>query len=103
MPSEGPRRGLALDGRDNVANVLEPLAAGKRVEVNGHSVVARNDIARGHKIALTPIAKGDCVVKYGESIGRAACDIAAGEHVHTHNVEMLFADWLAARAGKPGA
>ena len=38
-----------------------------------------------HKVARTPIPKGENVVKYGEYIGVATCDIAAGEHVHTHN------------------
>jgi altronate hydrolase len=92
------RRVLALDRRDNVANALEPLARGDRVEAFGRAAVVRTDIARGHKIALVPIATGEAIVKYGEEIARARCDIAAGEHVHTHNVERLFHDWLAARS-----
>lgn len=99
MRNEGVRRALALDSRDNVANALEAVAAGDRVEALGRAVVARADIARGHKIALVPIAAGQPVVKYGEEIARARCDIAAGDHVHTHNVERLFDDWLAARTG----
>lgn len=99
MPTEVACRVLVVDARDNVANALEPLAAGERVEALGRCVVARSGIPRGHKIALAPIPAGEAIVKYGEAIARARCDIAPGDHVHTHNVERLFADWLAARAG----
>ena len=95
MPTE--RRVIALDGRDNVATALDPLSRGDRVEALGRTVVARSDLPRGHKIALLPIATGEQIVKYGEAIARARCDIAAGEHVHVHNAERLFDDWLAAR------
>jgi altronate hydrolase len=48
----------------------------------------------GHKFALTPIAEGENVVKYGYPIGHATRDIAAGEHVHTHNVRTNLRDDL---------
>ena len=41
----------------------------------------------GHKYALTDIACGENVIKYGSPIGHATADIKAGEHVHTHNVK----------------
>ena len=41
----------------------------------------------GHKYALCPIKAGENVIKYGSPIGHAICDIAVGEHVHTHNVK----------------
>jgi altronate dehydratase len=41
---------------------------------------------RGHKLARAPIAIGDTIVKLGEQIGVATESIAAGDHVHTHNV-----------------
>ena len=44
-------------------------------------------IPAGHKYALRPIACGETVIKYGEIIGRATQNIAAGEWVHTHNVK----------------
>ena len=40
----------------------------------------------GHKMALVDIAGGGKVIKYGAPIGLASCDIAAGEHVHGHNL-----------------
>ena len=41
----------------------------------------------GHKYALIDIKEGENVIKYGSPIGHATCDIAKGEHVHTHNVK----------------
>ena len=51
---------------------------------NSDNVEVRED---GHKYALCNIACGDDVIKYGFPIGHATCDIAVGEHVHTHNVK----------------
>lgn len=47
-----------------------------------------NGVAAGHKIARHAIASGATVRKYGQSIGRASADIAAGDWVHTHNLVM---------------
>ena len=41
----------------------------------------------GHKYALRDICEGENIIKYGQPIGHATCDIKAGEHVHTHNVK----------------
>jgi len=41
----------------------------------------------GHKYALHDIKCGENIIKYGNPIGHATCDIKAGEHVHTHNVK----------------
>lgn len=48
----------------------------------------------GHKYARRAITKGENVIKYGNPIGHATCDIAAGEHVHTHNVKTNLSDTL---------
>ena len=41
----------------------------------------------GHKYALRDIKCGEDIIKYGNPIGHAICDIKKGEHVHTHNVK----------------
>ena len=46
-----------------------------------------SDIKRGHKIAITPINKGENIIKYGFPLGHATQNIKKGEHVHTHNVK----------------
>jgi altronate hydrolase len=45
------------------------------------------NLADGHKYALRDIKAGEDIIKYGNPIGHATCDIKAGEHVHTHNVK----------------
>ena len=50
-------------------------------------ILARDPIPLGHKIALTEIAAGDSIIKYGHDIGRAVAPIGAGSHVHVHNVK----------------
>jgi altronate dehydratase len=81
---------IIIHEKDNVATALEPLAAGSSlvvaVEGNAERVRILADIPVGHKVALRPISAGENVVKYGEPIGQASAGIAAGEHVHVHNV-----------------
>jgi altronate hydrolase len=77
---------LVISDRDNVATALEALETGRTVTANGVSVVVLEPVAAGHKIALRTIAMGEGVFKYGSPIGTATQEIAAGAHVHTHNV-----------------
>ncbi len=79
-------RVIVISARDNVATALEPLSPGQTIEVDGCGVAVREAIATGHKIALTRIAAGEPVLKYGNPIGTATMDIEAGRHVHVHNV-----------------
>jgi altronate hydrolase len=48
-------------------------------------------IPPGHKVATQAIAVGDAVWRYGQIIGHATASIAAGQHVHTHN--LAFSDF----------
>jgi altronate hydrolase len=45
-------------------------------------------VPRGHKVAVRDLASGAPIRKYGQLIGVATAPIAAGEHVHTHNLGM---------------
>ena len=77
---------LVISEHDNVATALEALEPGRGLTVKTGTVTVRDAIPRGHKVALTAIAAGDAVIKYGSPIGIASADIEAGRHVHTHNV-----------------
>ncbi|MEO7274721.1 MAG: UxaA family hydrolase [Vicinamibacterales bacterium] len=77
---------LVISERDNVATALETLEAGRTVVLGSIAVTVSERIPHGHKMALTPIAAGQPVMKYGSAIGLATCDIAAGAHVHVHNL-----------------
>jgi altronate hydrolase len=77
---------LVISSRDNVATALTRLEAGQPQDVGGRAVMPRQVIPSGHKIAIADIAPGAEVIKYGSPIGVATAAIAAGDHVHTHNV-----------------
>lgn len=47
-------------------------------------------LKNGHKYARRAIAAGEEVIKYGFPIGIATQDIAAGEHVHSHNLQTAL-------------
>jgi len=75
---------LRLHARDNVVTALRPLTPGEAIE----GVRVRAPIPAGHKMATGPLAAGDLVVKYANSIAVATRAIAAGDHVHVHNAAM---------------
>ena len=78
---------IRVHPRDNVAVVAADVQADDVLRLDdGSDVRTVEAIARGSKVALGPIACGQPVVRYGEEIGRATKDIAAGEYVHTHNL-----------------
>ena len=102
---------------DNVVVALEDLKKGETISVTAEAsagiqktasvketsapapsaapsagILLREDVARGHKIALTDIAAGQPVIKYGCVIARARTDIPAGSWVHTHNAETELSE-----------
>lgn len=78
---------IRIDRADNVISLLRAHAAGEVPVFDGRQGPALvSDVPFGHKIAIADIPKGNAVVKYGAPIGRATADIAAGEHVHLHNL-----------------
>lgn len=87
------RGALMTHGGDSVATALMDLCAGDEVsfERNGcmETMKVVDAIPFGHKFALFAIPEGGDVLKYGEVIGRATVPIAAGAHVHVHNLESL--------------
>ena len=60
---------------------------------------SRGLIPPGHKVATRDIAQGEPVRRYNQIIGFASKPIAAGEHVHTHNLD----DGRASSATTPSA
>ena len=53
----------------------------------------------GHKIALEKLKKGENIKKYAAPIGYASQDIAAGEHVHIHNMKSNYLNSHTSRDG----
>jgi altronate hydrolase len=78
----GVGNALQIAEDDHVAVALCDLSEGEVVQ----NVRLRAPIAQGHKFALCALTQGQAVRKYGWPIGNATCDIAAGDHVHSHNL-----------------
>lgn len=85
---------LRINEADDVAIALVDLPKGTAIEVGGRTVTLVEDIAKGHKVALHPIAQGDNVIKYGYPIGHATEPIAEGEWIHSHNIKTNLHDNL---------
>ena len=77
---------LRLHKDDNVLVALRAVPRGTKT--NG--VIVESDISLAHKVAATKISAGEPVLKYGMVIGRATVDIAAGAHVHVHNLQSQY-------------
>ena len=73
---------------DDVAVTMYELAAGTRLLTAEGEIELPGEVPRGHKVAVRDLAAGSAVHRYGQSIGLATLDIAAGGHVHTHNLGM---------------
>lgn len=85
---------LVHDRRDNVGVVVvEGLSKGDEMlcvvteDNSDFALVAQQDVPIGHKVALADLGEGDTIIKYGEDIGKMVSPVAAGEHVHVHNLK----------------
>jgi altronate dehydratase small subunit len=82
-----------IDVADNVATLLQDGEAGAML-ANCQGELLKIPLAQpiklGHKVALSSIAAGAPVVKYGITIGTATRPILAGEWVHLHNCQSCY-------------
>jgi altronate dehydratase len=88
-PCTDPRL-LRLSVDDNVCAATTTLEVGDLVEIEGRLVRIAVRIPTGHKIAISRIAAGEAVKKYGLIIGSATQKIEPGEYVHTHNLKSDY-------------
>ena len=85
------KKGVRIAFEDNVATVLDDVAAGETVEIlerdgSRFALEVTESIPFGHKVAVEPIDARQEVTKYGASIGIATKPAARGQYVHTHNL-----------------
>ena len=88
---------IRIHPADNVVIARRQLLGGTRLDDEG--VVTSGLVPPGHKLATRAIAAGEAVRRYNQVIGHATQAIAAGAHVHIHN--LAFSDFQ--RAHEPGA
>ena len=103
-PAEAPRY-IRLHDADNVAIVANAfgMPAGSRFP---DGLTLKDFVPQGHKVALADIRKDRPIIRYGETIGYAVDDIAAGSWVEESRVRMpeppsLEGLELATRTPKP--
>ncbi len=75
---------IRLHASDDVLIARAQLVGGTSIE----NITVKGLIPAGHKVATHPMAAGDPVRRYNQIIGFASKAIAAGEHVHSHNLDM---------------
>ncbi len=88
---------IRIHPADNVVIARRQLLGGTVVAEEGITVTGL--VPPGHKLATCHIAAGQAVRRYNQIIGTATQPIAAGQHVHTHN--LAFSNFE--RTHEPGA
>ncbi len=87
-PLERPRS-IRLHPDDNVAVIVNALGLPKgTVLPDQDGLVLADFVPQGHKLALTALAQGGPVIRYGEVIGYAAEDLPAGSWVSEARLVM---------------
>ncbi len=77
---------IRLHANDDVLIAAQQLTPGMHVE--NEQISVRDLIPPGHKMAAHDLRAGDAVRRYNQIIGFAKTGIAAGQHVHVHNLGM---------------
>lgn len=78
---------IKINPADNVAIALKDFTEGEKLQVEQQELEIKSDIPKGHKIAVKAIGENENIIKYGVPIGHATQNIAAGEHIHVHNLK----------------
>ena len=91
-PTTAPcAQALTLHDGDDVAVMVSDGISGQHCAIRNHSgehstLLLQTNVPFGHKLAIRSLDTGSVVIKYGQPIGLALEAIAAGAHVHTHNM-----------------
>jgi altronate hydrolase len=81
-------KAIVLRPEDDVAIAKAELPVGTVLEDGAARIEVRSDIRPGHKVARRAVRRGAPVRRYGQVLGFATRDIAVGEHVHSHNLDI---------------
>ena len=85
---------IKINNADNVAVALKDLSKGEVANIDGTGIELQEDIARGHKFALSDLKVGEAVIKYGFPIGYTKEEVKKGCHIHVHNLRTGLSDNL---------
>jgi (2R)-sulfolactate sulfo-lyase subunit alpha len=97
------KKGVLLhDATDDVGVAVMDLKAGEEVEavtLEGKLITQIKlveNVPLGHKVAMRDMASKKHILEYGRAIGYTVSPIAAGQHVHVHNIQSLR--WAASKS-----
>lgn len=97
------KKGILLhEASDDVGVAVMDLKAGEEIGVatlegkDIKQIKMVSDVPLGHKVAMQELAINKHIIEYGSEIGYASSAIAAGEHVHVHNIKSLR--WAASKS-----
>lgn len=79
------RKFVKVQEIDNVAIVVQPVAAGEEI-CNG--IAVNVDIPQGHKVALEDIPAGGCITRYGVTLGYAKNPICKGDWINENMLDL---------------
>lgn len=77
---------IRLHPADDVVIARNQLVGGTQLPDEG--VIVAGLVPPGHKVAVRALKAGQPVRRFNQVIGFASRDIAPGEHVHVHNMQM---------------
>lgn len=92
------KRTIRMNEIDQVATALEDICPGDTVGVYNsdnillYTMMAKERIPFGNKIALCDIEKDSLLIKYGAPVGLCTHNIQSGMLVHIHNVKSRTVD-----------
>ena len=92
---------IRIHPADDVVIARHQLVGGTLLASEG--VTVNGLVPPGHKVAVRDIVAGEPVRRYDQIIGTAKQAIAAGQHVHTHNLEFSHfeRDYAAGSGARP--
>ena len=81
---------MKLHAEDNVAVLTADLEKGTELKLEGEVFKINKELSLGDKIALSDLAKGALIYKYGIAIGSTKIAIAKGQWIHLHNMQSDY-------------
>lgn len=85
-------RAFQIHPSDSVAVLLddaEPVPVSLFGSSANASILAKNAIRLGHKIAVRPHEANEAVTKFGVRVGHATAAIATGEWIHLQHAHFM--------------
>ena len=90
------KKAMLLHPDDNSAVAVEDISKDESVEIvckgaTTKTVNALADVPFGFKISTRDIQEGQNILKYGQVIGMASCNVSEGDRLHIENIKGLRA------------